>query len=129
MGSITATVGASGARSPDRPRRIPQAVKASCLRTVHEAVDFIAAAKANGLRPDTLRRWLHDPAVVGLIRRERAAFRLAICSANERVLADIRDKGENAMARVRAVQVLEGIELHIRSRPMMRSKPGDISRH
>lgn len=107
---ISAPVAASPARSPDRPRHIPQAVRSACLQMIHEATDFITAAKANGLKPDTMRRWLHRPEVVSLIRRERAAFRLAVCSANEAVLAEIRDKGENAMARVRAVQVLEGIE-------------------
>lgn len=110
MGAITAPVAASGARSPERSRRIPKAVRSACLMMIHEAVDFITAAKANGIKPDTMRRWLHRPEVVSLIRRERAAFRMALCAANEAVLAQIRDKGENAMARVRAVQVLEGIE-------------------
>jgi hypothetical protein len=107
---ISTPIAASGVRSPEHARRIPQAVRSACLQMIHEAVDFITAAKANGLRPDTLRRHLHRPEVVGFIRRERAAFGLAICAANEAVLAEIRDKGENAMARVRAVQVLEGIE-------------------
>jgi hypothetical protein len=86
-------------------------VRSTCLMMIHEATDFITAAKANGLKPDTMRRWLHRPEVIALIRRERAAFRLAICAANESVLAQIRDKRDgNQMARVRAVQVLEGIE-------------------
>ena len=102
---------ASGPRSPtERPRRIPQAVQAAVLLMIHEGTDFVAAAQANGLRPDTMRRWLHRPELVGLIRRERTAFRQAICSGNEHALAAIRDEpAGNAMAKVNAIRTLEAL--------------------
>ena len=109
MGSITAPFAASGRRTPtERPRRIPQAVQAAVLLMIHEGTDFVAAAQANGLRPDTMRRWLHRPELVSLIRRERAAFRQAICAGNERALMQIRDEpGGNAMAKVNSIKCLE----------------------
>jgi hypothetical protein len=57
---------------------------------IHEGCDLVVAAQASGLRPDTMRRWLHRPELVGFLRRERAAFRQAICAGNEAVLAEIR---------------------------------------
>jgi hypothetical protein len=106
---ISAPVAASGSRSSAKPQhRIPQSVKAACLLMIEEGADFITAAKASNLKPDTMRRWLHRPEVISFLRRERAAFREAICSANDRVLAQIRDKTDgNAMARVHAVRTLE----------------------
>jgi hypothetical protein len=101
---------ASPRREPDRARRIPESVKAACLMMIEEGLDFIAAAKANGLKPDSMRRYLNAPQVVAFIRKERARFRASVCSANEYVLQEIRDNGENTMARVRAVQVLEQLD-------------------
>jgi hypothetical protein len=112
MGSITAPFAASGRRTPtERPRRIPQAVQAAVLLMIHEGTDFVAAAQANGLRPDTMRRWLHRPELVSLVRRERAAYRQAICSGNEHALAVIRDEpAGNAMAKVNAIRTLEALD-------------------
>jgi hypothetical protein len=109
---ISTPVAASGSRSPaERSRRIPQPVRAACVMMVEEAVDFVAAAKANNLRPDTMRRWLHRPEVISFLRRERAAFRQAVCAPNEAVLAQIRDNKEgNQMARVHAIKTLEQLE-------------------
>jgi hypothetical protein len=94
-----------------RPRPIPQGVKAACQAMVYDGVGFIEAAKANGLKPTTMRRWLHRPELVALLRRERAAFRAALCCANERVLAEIRDEvAGNQMARVSAIRALETLD-------------------
>jgi hypothetical protein len=101
---------ASPRREPDRARRIPESVKAACLAMIEEGLDFISAAKANGLKPDSMRRHLNTPQVVAFIRKERARFRASVCCANEYVLQEIRDNGENTMARVRAVQVLEQLD-------------------
>jgi hypothetical protein len=105
-----------------RPKPIPAGVKAACLMMIYEPADFITAAKANGLKPETLRRWLHRPEVIGLLRKERAAFRAAICAGNERVLADIRDTSENAMARVHSIKTLEGLDAEAVAR-----QPGQVS--
>jgi hypothetical protein len=114
MGTITAPFAASGPRSPTkRPRGIPPSVRAACLKLVwddDEQCDLVVAARASGLRPDTLRRWLLRPEVVGLVLRERAAKRLALCARNETVLAQIRDRGGNEMARVNAVKALEQLD-------------------
>jgi len=71
---------------------------------------LVVAARASGLRPDTLRRWLLRPEVVGLVLRERAAKRLALCARNETILAGIAACGSNEMARVNAVKALEQLD-------------------
>jgi hypothetical protein len=73
-------------------------------------LDFVQASKAAGIRPNILRKWLHKPAVVALIRAERRAFREAICAGNEAALQRVRDKSLNGMATVAAVRGLEQIE-------------------
>jgi hypothetical protein len=124
---ISPPIAASGSRSADRAKRIPQGVKAACLLMIEEGVDFITAAKANGLQPDTMRRWLHRPEVMGFLRRERAAFRQAVCAANESVLAEIRDDREgNQMARVHAVKTLEQLEDSEVAKPGNVQTPGIV---
>lgn len=127
---ISAPVAASGSRSAaKRQHRIPEAVKAACLMMIQEPADFLTAARANKLKPDTLRRWLHRPEVVGFLRRERAAFRHAICSANDRVLAAIRDElGGNAMAKVHAIKTLESLDEETSVRPGASQTPGVVIR-
>jgi len=111
MGSIIQPFAASGPRSPtERPRQIPPSVKAACLKMIHEGCDLVVAARASGLRPDTLRRWLHRPELVGFIRRERSALRTALCSSNEYFLAQIRANSANAMAQTKAISLLEAID-------------------
>ena len=101
---------ASPRREPDRARRIPESVKAACLMMIEQGVDFVAAAKANGLKPDSMRRHLNTPQDVRFIRKQRSAFRAAVCSGNEFVLQEIRDNAENSMARVHAVRTLERLD-------------------
>jgi hypothetical protein len=95
--------------APARASTLPKSVKLACLAMIHEGHDFIVAARTHGLRPDTLRRWLHRVECISFVKRERAAYRLAVCSANEYVLKQIRDEGENAMARVASVKQLEAM--------------------
>jgi hypothetical protein len=111
MGSITAPFAATGPRSPTkRPRGIPQAVQAAGLLMIHEKVDFVTAARANGLQPDTMRRWLNRPELVSFLRRESAAFCQAICAGNLHALRAIRDEpGGNAVAKVNSVKLLEDL--------------------
>jgi hypothetical protein len=116
----------TGSRSPTaRLQPIPAAVRSACQAMVHDGIGFIDAAKANGLKPDTMRRWLHRPEVVGLLRRERAAFRAAVCAANEAVLASIRDEREgNQMARVHAIRTLENLDEGAAARSPGTPSPG-----
>jgi hypothetical protein len=65
---------------------------------IHQGIAFTEAARRNDIKPDTLRRHLHRIETIGFIRRERAAFRAALCSANEFYLAEIRANSANAMA-------------------------------
>jgi hypothetical protein len=108
MGSITTPFAASGPREPtQRPRQIPPAVRGAVLKMIYDGCDLVVAAQASGLRPDTMRRWLHRPELVGFLRKERAAFRQALCAGNERALAQIRDESDNAMAKVNSIKCLE----------------------
>jgi hypothetical protein len=72
-------------------------------------LDLIAAAKAAGLTPYVFRRYLDQPRVISYLRRERRTFREAICAGNESALRDIRDRGENDMARCKSIALLEEI--------------------
>ena len=106
----------AAAGDPDkRPAPIPKAVKEVIKLMVFGTGDdslpmgFIEASKLAGVRPDRMRRWLDRPSVINLLRSERRTWRALICSGNESALRRVRD-GENAMASVRAIQVLEQID-------------------
>jgi hypothetical protein len=108
----------SGRELSDKPRRIPKSVQLACLDMIHRGVDFIEAARANGIKPDTLRRRLHQIETIAYIRRERAAFRAALCSQNEFYLAAIRNSSQNEMARTKAISLLEQIDDEAGARPV-----------
>jgi hypothetical protein len=91
---------------------------------IHTGDDFPAAARANNLKPDTLRRHLHRIETIAFIRRERAAFRAALCSANEFYLAEIRANSANAMAQTKAISLLEAIDDDARARP---ARSGEVA--
>jgi hypothetical protein len=114
----------SGRELSDKPRRIPKTVQLACLDMIHRGIDFVEAARANNLKPDTLRRHLHRIETIGFIRRERAALRTALCSANEYYLAEIRNSSENEMARTKAIALLEGFADAERERPRFGEAPG-----
>jgi hypothetical protein len=130
MGSIMQPFGASGPRTPaKRPRGIPPAVQAAVLLMIHEKVDFVTAAKANGLAPDTMRRWLNRGELVAFIRREAAAFLQGICSGNARALQEIRDApGGNAVAKVNSIKQLEDMNERVSTQPGERLTPGIVIR-
>jgi hypothetical protein len=112
-------VATSGSREPDkRPKPIPPRVKAACLLMIYgntdgkpdddaAPIDFVTAARTVGIRPHQFRRWLHTPQVIGLIRRERAAFRQALCCGNELALKRVRDTSKNPMGVVASVRALQ----------------------
>jgi hypothetical protein len=112
-------IAASGSRAPDkqRPRPVPKQIKAVIKLMIYgepndpdgKPVDFITAAKACGVRPDIMRKWLDRPEVRSFLRAERRAYREIICSGNEGALRRIRDESANAMAQINAVRTLEQI--------------------
>jgi hypothetical protein len=73
-------------------------------------LDFIAAAKLAGIKPELLRRYLDRPAVRSFLLSERRTFRATICAANEAALRDVRDRAANSMARVASVRALEQLD-------------------
>ena len=81
----------SASRDLKRPRPIPKKVGAAIVMMVRGLPDdedqrplsFIAAAKAAGIGPDTMRRYLDRPEVIVMLRRERRAYREALCGGNE----------------------------------------------
>jgi hypothetical protein len=114
-------VASSGPREPvKRPKPIPKVVKEACLLMVYGdpededggPVDFISAAKAVGMRPDTLRRYLGRPTVIAFLRSERRTFRESVLAGTELALRSVRDGAghTNPMARVAAARALEQLE-------------------
>ena len=108
----------------EKPRRIPKNVQLACLDMIHQGIDFVAVARANHLKPDTLRRHLSRGETLAFIRRERAAFRAALCSNNEYYLAEIRANSANAMAQTKAISLLEQIDDQAIDRPSRDVTPG-----
>jgi hypothetical protein len=124
---------ASGPREPKKPRPLPARVKTMIGLMVRgdpgddssSPLDFIAAGRQVGMAPDVARRWLDRGEFRQALRAERRAFRDAICAGNEASLARIRDTSENAMAQVRAIQVLEKIDDEAARAPVGRT-PGMV---
>ena len=119
-------IAAVGSREPDkRPQPIPTKVRAAVLLMVYgreddedcEPLDLVEAAKAAGMRPSTLRKYLARPSVMSLIRAERKAFREAVCCGNEAALKRVRDKSANGMVTVAAVRALQELDSDEHTRP------------
>jgi transposase-like protein len=96
---------------PVRVVRIPESVKRAIVTMVESGADFVSAGKRHGVKPQTMRRWLGRAECITFLRKERTRFRQSVCAQNEYVLAQIRDDNDgNQMARVRSIQVLEGLD-------------------
>jgi hypothetical protein len=107
----------AGSRAPRRPTRIPPAVRLACQYLVEgrpgdegaapRQLGFVEAARLAGMKPETMRRWLLEPAVRSLVKAKRAAVLESICAGNPLALAVVRDRSANDMAKVRAAVALE----------------------
>jgi hypothetical protein len=116
---------AASRRTPSRAVRLPESVKLAIIEMIETGADFISAAKANGLQPQTMRRWLGRAECINFLRKERARFRATVCAQNEAVLAEIRDDREgNQMARVHAVRALEQLADSEVAKPSSAPSPG-----
>ena len=94
---------------PVRAARVPQAVKLAIVDMVELGIDFVAAGKQHGVTAQMMRRWLGRAEAISFLRQERSRFRQSACAQNEAFLVAIR-AGDNSMAAVRAIQVLEGLD-------------------
>jgi hypothetical protein len=92
-----------------RAARVPQAVKLAIVDMVELGIDFVAAGKQHGVSAQMMRRWLGRAEAITFLRQERSRFRQSACAQNEAFLVAIRG-GDNSMAAVRAIQVLEGLD-------------------
>lgn len=128
-------VTASGRALEKRPRPLPPHVRAMVKFMVFgrpgdddaRPLDFVEAGRLAGIKPDIARKWLDKPAVRSLIRSERQAFRLALCSGNEQTLQRLRDSSANSMVQLKAVQMLEQLQDEAVRRPQHQAiMPGFI---
>ena len=110
-------LGVAGRRDPQqRPQPIPKPIREVIALLVAGKPDdpdcaplgMVEACKLAGVKPDVFRKHLDRPAVRAALLAERRRFRDLLCASNEAALARIRS-GENAMAAVRSIQVLEGL--------------------
>jgi hypothetical protein len=111
---------AASSREPkDSPREIPSRVKRACLAMIEQGIDRVAAAKQVGLRPDSLRRWLHQREVLAFLRQGHDYHLATLCAANPTKLAEIRDSSPNWTSRVQAIRTMEGMgeEVSLRRAP------------
>jgi hypothetical protein len=106
-----------------RPARLPEAVKAAITSMVEQGLDFVAAGQQHGVTAQMMRRWLGRGEAIAFLRKERARFRATVCAANDAYLVGIRS-GDNSMAAVRAIQVLEGLADAEMAKPANAVSPG-----
>lgn len=109
----------AGSRGSRRPRRIPPKVRLACQYLVEgapggdgevpQSLGYCEAARLANVRPDTMRRWMHEPVVSSFIKARRAAFVQTLCASNPLALVNIRDRSANDMAKVRAAIALEDL--------------------
>jgi hypothetical protein len=71
------------------------------------SIDLAKAAAAVGTPTYNLRRLLKLPHIAQWCRNERSAIITELCAGNMAAIRDIRDRGENQMARVAAVRQAE----------------------
>jgi hypothetical protein len=109
--------------APMRPVRLPQAVRDAITTMVEEGEDFVSAGKRHGVTAQMMRRWLGRSEAISFLRETRKRFRQCACAANESYLVAIRS-GDNSMAAVRAIQVLEQISDSEIARPSSAPSPG-----
>ena len=79
-----------------------------------------------GVPAQGMRRWLGRAEAISFLRSERSRFRQCACAQNEAYLIAIRS-GDNSMAAVRAIQVLEGLADTEAARPS-NTAPGIVLR-
>ena len=109
---------ASGPRALKCPRPLARNVREAVGFMVWGRVDdpegrplnFVDAARAAGVKPDVMRRWLDRPEVHSLLRAERKAFRATLCAGNEGALRRVRDTAANPMAVVASVRALDQMQ-------------------
>jgi hypothetical protein len=77
-----------------------------------ERFDLAEAARAGGITTERLRTSLYQPHVRKYLRNERRVQIESVCAKNPVVLAAIRDRGKNDMARVQAIKVSEALRQH-----------------
>ena len=94
---------------PARAARVPERVKQAIVTMVESGASFVAAGKQHGVTAQMMRRWLGRAECISFLRQERSRFRQSVCAQNEAFLVAIRG-GDNSMAAVRAIQVLEGLD-------------------
>lgn len=100
------------AKTASKPRRVTGKLKTAIDLMVFgdEAATVYAwdeAARQAGLTVRTMRLALERQHVRRYLKDQQEVFRAAICAANPRRLAQIRDQDDNRSAAVKAIQVLE----------------------
>jgi hypothetical protein len=93
------------------PRRsVPKKVQEAFRLMLNDpSIDLHKAALATGMKTYHLRRCLKLPHVAKWCRGERSAIISELCAGNMAAIRDIRDRGENQMARVAAVRAAENL--------------------
>jgi hypothetical protein len=113
---------AASSREPkEREREIPSRVRRACELMIEEGIDRVAAAERVGMRPDSLRRWLHQRKVLTFLRQGHDHHLATLCAANPTKLAEIRDSSPNWTSRVQAIRTMEGMGEEVSLR-----RPGEV---
>lgn len=97
-------------KDPKRPAAVTPKVKAAIDMMVEDGKRWEDAATDAGLTVRAMRKALEKPEVVRYLRARKQVFRASVSAANISVLAEIRDKGENQMARLGAIRMLEQMD-------------------
>ena len=105
-----ATPQALSAKTRSPAGRVQGKLRIALNAMVFEGLPLDKAAQAADLTTRALRSAIEKPHVRKYLREQKQVFRASVSSQNIHVLADLRDKSGNDMARLGAVKVLEQID-------------------
>lgn len=90
--------------------QIGKKLKAALDLMVWQGKRWNEAARAVDFEGSSMRKALERPHVQAYLRAQKQVFRASVSCRNISVLEEIRDSGENQMARLGAVKLLEQID-------------------
>jgi hypothetical protein len=120
---------AASSREPkERVREIPPRVRRACTLMIEQGIDRVAAAKQVGMRPDSLRRWLHERQVLAFLRQGHDNHLAILCAANPMKLAMIRDTSPNWTSRVQSIRTMADLGDQVSRQTGIVQTPGVVLR-
>lgn len=97
------------AKEPAKRKQLGPKLRKVISLMVHEGMEMDKAARAANTSTRAIRKALERPHVLAYVKRTKEVFRASISSQNIFHAAKIRNKSGNAMAKLGAIKLLEGM--------------------